>query len=104
MISICFIYGLIINTFYRSYVFNNKIDDYGIASIGNNLTFVPVVYLIYLYFKKPTTALSIWICFLLFATIEVISYFFPILGTFDFKDILGLFIGTLLLKLFLKYV
>jgi len=40
--------------------------------------------------------------FYFFSVIEILSYYIPYLGTFDFKDILGLFIGAILLFVFLK--
>lgn len=102
-ILICFIYGFLINTYYRPFIYINKIDDYGLADIGNNLTFIPGVYLIYLYTNNNQNLISPYYCFLFFSLIELISYFFPFLGTFDIQDILGLFIGTLFLKIFLYY-
>lgn len=49
ILLICLIYNFCINTFYRPYIYSNKINDYGIADIGNNISFIPGVYfLIYL--------------------------------------------------------
>lgn len=101
-ILICFLYGFILNTYYRPYVYLSKLNDFGFADIGNNLTFVPGVYLIYMYTNKKKLV-SPYYCLLLFCIIELASFFFTTLGTFDLKDILGLIIGTLFLKLFLKY-
>ena len=101
-----FIYSLIVNTLYRPYVYKNKIFDYGLADIGNNVAFIPGVYLVSFLVKKKfiiSKYLDIWMCFLLFVTIEILSYYFPLFGTFDWKDILGLFIGSLVIFLIVKY-
>lgn len=102
-ILICFMYGIILNTFYRPYIYLNKIDDFGLADIGNNLTFIPGVYLIYLYTNKTQKLIDPSYCLLILGLIELASYFVPFLGTFDIKDIIGLSIGTLFLKIFLNY-
>jgi hypothetical protein len=44
--SICLIYGILINTYYRPFIYTNKINDHGLADIGNNIAFVPAVYLL----------------------------------------------------------
>lgn len=106
-LCICLIYGLLINTFWRPFAYANKINDFGFADIGNNLTFVPVVYLFnnlisckYMISKY----IDIWLIFIFLSSVEILSYFFPYLGTFDFKDILGLLIGAMLISFFVKNI
>jgi hypothetical protein len=105
LLLILLIYNFAINTFYRPYIYKNNIDDYGIADVGNNITFIPGVYcFLYLvrrkYFFSKQKDIVIHFCVL--CTIEIISAFVPHFGTFDPKDILGLLIGALLLSFFIK--
>ena len=101
---ICLIYNFTINTFYRPYIYLNKINDFGIADIGNNITFIPGCY-IFLYFFKKNFILSrkfdVWLYFGILSFIEILSAFLPHLVTCDIKDIIGLFLGALILYLFI---
>lgn len=102
---ICFVYNYIINNYYRSYIYDNKINDFGITDMGNNLTFIPGTYLLsYLIFKKFTFSKykDIIMHFGILSTLEILSAFIPHIGTFDPKDIVGLFIGALLLFFLIK--
>ena len=106
LIILFFIYSFIVNSVYRPYIYREKIYDFGVADIGNNIAFVPGIYLLsYLINRKFLVSkyLDIWLCFILFATVEIISYFIPFFGTFDFKDIIGLLFGAFLIYFIVKY-
>ena len=45
LLILFFLYGLLINSYYRPYIFKNNINDFGIADIGNNIIFIPAVYI-----------------------------------------------------------
>ncbi len=105
ILLICLVYNFYMNTFYRPYIYSNKINDFGIADIGNNISFIPGVYfLLYLFRKKylfgKITDIVFHFCFL--SIVEILSAFIPHIGTFDIKDIIGLFIGALVLYFFIK--
>lgn len=103
LVVIFFVYSVIINTFYRPYIYTNKIQDYGFADIGNNIFFIPATYLIYNLITKRyliSKYYDILFSFVFYSFIEVLSFFFPFFGTFDYKDIFGLFLGALTLYLF----
>ncbi len=105
IIIVSFIYSLLINTFYRPYIYNNHLCDFGIADIGNNLAFIPGVYFLSNSIRSKyiiSKYYDIWLCLLLFASIECFSYFIPFLGTFDIKDIFGLLIGAIILFYLVK--
>lgn len=98
-IVLCFIYNVTMSTFYRPYIYSNKINDFGIADIGNNITFIPAVYFITYLFNGRYLAskyydLYIQLGFLV--SLEAASYFFHFLGTFDLKDIFGASVGTII--------
>ena len=96
------IFSIILNTTYRPYIFYNKITDFGISDIGNNFFFIPLSYLFIILTKKSFIFgknKDILFHFIFLSFFEFLSFFFKILGVFDIKDILGLFIGALLTKL-----
>jgi uncharacterized membrane protein len=104
-ILICFVHNFFINNYYRSYIYVNDIYDYGIADIGNNISFIPGIYFSYLIIKKKfvfSKVVDIWVHFFILSIVEIFSAFIPHIGTFDPKDILGLFIGAVLLYFFIK--
>lgn len=105
LMLICLTYSILIGNFYRPFIYSHKINDYGFADIGNNLSFIPGVYSIifllkgkYIYSKFK----DVIFYFIFLSLVEISSYFIPYLGTFDFKDIIGLFIGAVSLFVFLK--
>jgi hypothetical protein len=102
---LCLVYNYLITSYYRPYIYSHKIDDFGLADIGNNISFIPGVYLLmrvfnqkYIYSKKG----DILFHFIVLSCLEILSGFIPHIGTFDIKDILGLLIGAILLFLFIK--
>jgi hypothetical protein len=106
IILICLLYGFVINNYYRPFIYTNKINDYGIADIGNNITFIPGTYLLMRLFRQNyicSPKKDIIIHFIILSGVEIISEFIPHIGTFDIKDIVGLFIGALILFLFVEY-
>lgn len=105
ILSVSFLYGICVNLIYRPFVYQNHLNDFGIADIGNNLTFIPVVYFISYFLKKGyrySKYLDLIYCSIIFIIGEFLSYLFPVLGQFDFKDIIGLLIGTLIVFIVIK--
>lgn len=49
LIMFCLAYNYIVNNYYRPYIYINKINDFGIADIGNNFTFIPGTYFVYFF-------------------------------------------------------
>lgn len=102
---ICLLYNFFVNNFYRPYIYFHKFNDYGIADIGNNITFIPGVYFLYFFLKKKfifSKYKDIAFHFCILSLLEILSAFIPHIGTFDFKDIIGLLIGAILLYFFVK--
>jgi uncharacterized membrane protein len=104
-LAICLSYGFFINTYYRPYIYSHKINDFGLANIGNNITFIPGTYFLlrlinqkYIYSKKG----DILFHFIALSSLEILSAFIPHIGTFDIKDIVGLFVGALVLNYNIK--
>jgi len=98
--------GLFLSSFYRPYIYSNEINDFGIADIGNNVVFIPGVYFLYnLVSKKPILGIykdiALYTFFLL--TVEVLSFYINGIGTFDPKDILGIFIGAAITYLIVRF-
>lgn len=103
ILCICLIYNTTVNTFYRPYIYSNKINDFGLADIGNNITFIPAVYFLYFLLKNQfifSKYKDIVFHFCILITVEIMSAFIPHIGTFDIKDIFGLLFGTLILYFF----
>lgn len=103
IILICLLYGFLINNYYRPFIYTNKINDYGLADIGNNITFIPGSYMLMRLFRQKYISSQkndIVIHFISLSSVEILSAFIPYIGTFDVKDIIGLFIGALILYLF----
>lgn len=91
--------GYFLSSIYRPYIYSNKINDFGIADIGNNIVFIPSVYILLLILlKKPLIGYKADIIFhfIILSLMEILSNFIPNIGTFDLKDILGLFLGCIL--------
>ncbi len=104
-----FIIFLVINyvlsSIYRPFIYSNSINDYGLADVGNNIIFIPGVYFMVLCLrKKPFFGFYKDIYFhLLFLTIvEVLSKYIKGIGTFDYKDIVGLLLGGVITILIVK--
>lgn len=76
-----------------------------ISDIGNNMLFVPGAYcLTYLMRSKffISRVGDIFFYFFVLTIIELLSFYIKKLGVFDYKDIIGLFIGTMITYLFFK--
>ena len=103
--GICCIYGFFVNTYYRPYIYSHKINDFGLADIGNNITFIPGTYfLLRLFNQKHILANKedIIFHFIALSSLEILSAFIPHIGTFDIKDIVGLLVGALILNYIIK--
>lgn len=101
----CLSYGFIINSIYRPYIYVNKIYDFGLADIGNNLLFIPTSYYLIKLFSGNNffpSKTNVLLQFIILSFFEIISLFLPYFGTFDIKDILALLFGTLTV-LFLEF-
>jgi antibiotic biosynthesis monooxygenase (ABM) superfamily enzyme len=90
--------GLIINTCYRPWVYENGNNDFGLADIGGNFIFVPIIsFASWIFSFSPTKNKQKQKDLLIFCSIyillEIASYFIPFIGTFDFKDFVGLIFG-----------
>lgn len=107
LLILFYLLSVLISTFYRNFIYKNKIIDVlYLADTGNNLFFVPSIFIITLivnnkfYYGKYKDPLMI---FLVFFLIELISFYFKFLGTYDFKDIIALFIGLIITLILVKY-
>lgn len=98
-------FGYALNSHYRPFIYENNINDFGLADIGNNLIFVPCSYfLILLFNKKPIYGVykDVIFYFAFLTFIEVMSSILRMLGTFDAKDVIGLAIGSFLTIILIK--
>jgi hypothetical protein len=103
---VLYIFGLIINQIYRPWVYENNINDLGIADIGPSFFFVVVVSFTIWLFKIRLTLIKEWDILLItlgYIILEFISYFISFIGTFDFKDFIGLIISYFLTLWLLKW-
>lgn len=89
-----------LNNYYRPYVYKNKIEDYGLADVGYNLIAVINISLIAWLGEFKITRnkiIDILIITVGYLVHEFLSYFFPfLLGVFDLKDCVALFISGLI--------
>jgi len=92
--------GYYLNNVYRPYIYSHNINDFGIADIGTNILFIPLVIifndLIYKYRTRRDKQKWILYSFLILTLHELLSYWVPFFGHFDYKDILGLLSGAIL--------
>ncbi|MBD0850498.1 hypothetical protein [Maribacter arenosus] len=89
---------------YRAYSYKNHITDFGLADVGYNLFAVTLMALLSwtgaFKFSK-NKFLDILIITGTYVFVEIVSYFIPLFGVFDIKDVIALlFSGTLTLCLF----
>lgn len=101
LIIFSLLYGIFINEVYRP-----SIDESNfISDAGNNLIFVPCSYsLVILIRGKNFYSLPVVVIFMFLTLtfLEILSFFFPIFGTFDFIDIVALGIGSCFTIFFYK--
>lgn len=92
--------GYYMNSAYRPYIYRNGLNDFGIADMGTNILFVPIGLLLQHILPQKTVFTDnrkfILYSFLALAAHELLSYWIPMLGHFDFKDVIGLAIGAVL--------
>lgn len=89
--------GLVLSSWYRPYIYSHEINDYGLADIGNNISFVPGVYFLLLLVRQKFyfgTLKDIFLHTTILIFLEMASLIVRGIGTFDFKDIIGLLIGA----------
>mgnify|MGYP003644711914 CR=1 FL=1 len=92
-----FFLGYFLSSWYRPYVYSNGINDYGLADIGNNISFVPGLYFLLRLFRQKFMLGVIYDIILIAITlilIELTSAFVDGIGTFDYRDIIGLITGA----------
>jgi hypothetical protein len=100
------LFGIILVNFYRPYIYNNKIYDFGLADVGNNIFFIPCVYFMILFFYKKNLFgkyKDIFFHFIFLTFFEILSKYFEGFGTYDLNDIFALFIGSVLTYLIVKF-
>lgn len=84
--------------FYRPFIYNSNYTDLGFADFGSNLLAVPVMCVFLSLWRTYT--LKEWSRNIVQATavlviFEVSSYYYPVLGSFDVKDVVALIVGSL---------
>lgn len=87
-----------IGNIYRPYVFDNNINDFGLADVGYNpIAVTNMAILRWLGFYKLTSnkVLDIFINTFILISFEILSFFFNIFGVFDLKDIIALLFSLL---------
>lgn len=97
ILIVCLAYNFLINCYHRHFIYYNKIDDYSLADIGNNIIFIPSCYFLYYLIKGKfifSNKKDIYFHTLLLSGVEILSKYVPYLGTFDIKDIIGLMTGA----------
>lgn len=95
----------LLSSVYRPYIYSQDINDYGLADVGNNVIFVPGIYFIVLLIrKKPFFNYNRDIYFhtVILIIVEILSKYYNGIGTFDYKDIIGLALGGSLTFLIVK--
>lgn len=107
ILVICFslLYGIVINEIYRPYIHESNLKANFITNSGNNLIFIPFSYAFCCLIRGKnfySLRIDILLNFLFLTSLEIFSYFFPILGTYDSGDILALGIGGLTTILIFK--
>ncbi|MFP4341859.1 MAG: hypothetical protein ACLFQO_15530 [Cyclobacteriaceae bacterium] len=88
--------GVFLNEHYRPYVYQNSIQDFGLADVAGNLISPCAICFIVWFMRKKLTSsvkLDIALITLVYLLHEILSIIFPFLGTFDIKDMVALTIG-----------
>jgi len=98
-IIISYLIGLFISVPYRNYIFLKNIDDFGLASMGSCLVSIILLCNISWVMKwklSGNKVLDIIIIAFMYIIVEISSFAIPLIGTFDFLDIIALIISSLL--------
>ncbi len=88
--------SVVLNEYYRPYIYQNNIIDFGLADVAGNLTSPCAICLLAWIMKWKITTSSkkdVFIFTAIYLIHECLSLFIPFLGTFDFKDLIALTIG-----------
>ncbi|MCT4592680.1 MAG: hypothetical protein N4A57_00180 [Anaeromicrobium sp.] len=89
----------ILGSVYRSYIYNNNINDYGLADMHTNIGSVVTasfLFMGYVQYKEYKDELKVILGVVLgFIVYEVIQSA-PLIGVFDWKDVIGTIIGGIL--------
>jgi hypothetical protein len=97
--------GLLLSHFYRPFIYQNKIFDFGIADVGSNLFVIPVTLILLSILNLCNSKNSKQILLILvFISVshEILSYYFNYFGTFDWKDIIAYLLSLSLLPIISK--
>jgi uncharacterized membrane protein len=89
----------VIGSMYRNYIYTNIINDYGLADVHTNIGAVVVASFLFMGYAKYTTyydelrvILGTSLGFIIYEFIQIT----PLIGTFDWGDVLGTIVGGLL--------
>ncbi len=99
------IINYILSSIYRPFIYSNNINDFGLADIGNNITFVPgAFFMVFLFRNKPFFGFyrDIYFHTSFLILVEILSKYIKGMGTFDYKDIVGLLFGAVLTFIIVK--
>lgn len=102
LIFLLFTTAFVLVNYYRSFKVKCDFDDLGLADSASGMISFIIVYLISSKRSMPyleSRNIAIWI-FSLYSTQEILSYFFPFVGTFDLKDLLYYLIGLVIVFYF----
>lgn len=84
---------------------SGQIDNYVIIEVARSVVFIPIMYLLLnIIFRKFFFGkyIDIFIYLMLLLTHEILSGFIKGIGTYDFKDVLGLIFGAILTVFMVK--
>ena len=99
IICLCIFLGYVLISFYGPFIYANDIDDLGIADIGNNFFSITFIYFVFYLVKgsyKYGKYLDIFFILFILVCGEILSFFFKVIGTYDFKDKVGLGFSSML--------
>ena len=98
-IIISYLIGLFISVPYRDFIFSNNIEDFGLASMGSSLVSIILLCNISWLMKWKllrNKVLDIIIIMIIYEIVELSSFAFPIIGTFDYLDMFALMISAII--------
>tara|TARA_R110000744_G_scaffold320439_1_gene426582 strand:- start:12 stop:404 length:393 start_codon:yes stop_codon:yes gene_type:complete len=92
------LFGILLNIFYRPYIYQNNLYDFGLSDMGINISFVPFTYFFLLLIRNKFyfgVYKDIFFHSIILIFIEILSAFINGIGVFDFKDIFGIILGMI---------
>jgi len=97
--------GIFLSNHYRSYIYSNNLNDFGLADVGANVIVVPILFIFLHIFEiklSNNKYKSLTIVTIFYISAEILSFFVPQIGTFDMLDIVGYIIGSCISFLAIK--